>query len=99
MPPQTIISVPVQTALWNARGLAAPSVGIAVHVSVAGSYRPPSYVSRFLSSNPPQTIISFPVQIEVCPRRAEGAPAGPEAVGVHVSVAGSYRPPELKFPA
>jgi hypothetical protein len=57
-PPQTIISVPVQTAtgMPRADGTFAP-VPVGVHVSVAGSYRPPVFVSL-----PPQTISSLPVQ-------------------------------------
>jgi hypothetical protein len=37
MPPQTIISDPVQTAVCDTRGLGAPTVLVAVHESVAGS--------------------------------------------------------------
>src|SRR5262245_24226536 len=37
----------------------------------------------------------LPVQIALCPERAAGAFA--MLVGVQASVAGSYRPPELKY--
>jgi hypothetical protein len=43
-PPQTIISVPVQTAVWNMRADGhLPTVEVAVHVSDDGVYRPPVF--------------------------------------------------------
>src|SRR6266480_1572204 len=70
-PPQTIISLPVQTAVWLTRPEGAPAVVVALHVSVLGLYRPP--VFALLPSNPPQTIISLPVQTAACTSRPEGA--------------------------
>lgn len=64
-PPQTIISVPVHTAVWPDRSLGALVVVIGVHVSVAGSYRPPVLVRALEPFVPPQTIISVPVQTAV----------------------------------
>jgi hypothetical protein len=40
-PPQTTISLPVQTAVWNSRAEGAFVVLVAVHVSVFGLYLPP----------------------------------------------------------
>jgi hypothetical protein len=71
----------------------------ALHESVDGLYLPPVFVKRVLSS-PPQTIISDPVHTVVWCRRALGKFA-PEPVSVeaaHEFVAGSYRPPLLKYP-
>jgi hypothetical protein len=43
-PPQTIISVPVQTAVWYARPSAALApVEVGVHTSLMGSYRAPVF--------------------------------------------------------
>src|SRR6267154_3292095 len=59
-PPQTIISLPVQTAVCWSRASGALAVLVAVQLLVVGLYllpvlRPPR------STNPPQTIISPPV--------------------------------------
>jgi hypothetical protein len=63
-PPQTIISVPVQTAVWELLPDGAPApVEVCLQLSVAGSYRPP--VFKYDPSDPPQTIISVPVQTAV----------------------------------
>src|SRR5712675_1288988 len=73
-PPQTIISLPVHTAVWPPRAVGALVVLVAVQLSVLGSYLPP--VFRVLPSicvaapiwrrlYPPQTIISLPVQSAV----------------------------------
>jgi len=43
LPPQTIILVPVQTAVWRHRATGAPVTLVAVQVSVLGSYRPPVF--------------------------------------------------------
>ena len=40
-PPQTIISLPVQTAAWSSRPLGALLVLVAVQLSVFGLYLPP----------------------------------------------------------
>ena len=63
-PPQTIISLPVQTAVWKSRSLGALVVLVAVQLSVLGLYLPP--VFKKLPKIPPQTIISLPVQTAVC---------------------------------
>ena len=59
-PPQTIISLPVQTAVCCPRALGALVVLVAVQLSVVGLYLPP-----VLSLVPPQTIISLPVHTAV----------------------------------
>jgi hypothetical protein len=62
LPPQTIISDPVHTAVWKALADGrSPDVELADHVLVAGLYRPPVFVSGC----PPQTIISDPVHTAV----------------------------------
>ncbi len=63
-PPQTIISLPVQTAVWSNRAAGAFAVLMGgVHVSVVGLYPPP--VFNGLPLFPPQTIILLPVQTAV----------------------------------
>ena len=42
-PPQTIISLPVQTAVWLFRARGALVVLVGVHVSVLGLYLPPVF--------------------------------------------------------
>ena len=77
-PPHTIISPPVQTAVWLARGSGALTVLVAVQVSVSGSYLPPSFdgVGDGLGAcgtifaakaglSPPQMIISLPIHSAV----------------------------------
>jgi hypothetical protein len=54
-PPQTIISLPVQTAVCKYRAPGALLVLVAVQLSVLGLYLPP-----VLSAAPPHTIISLP---------------------------------------
>ena len=73
-PPQTIISVPIHTAVWPARALGAPELLINVQVSVAGLYFAPELKSALLL-RPPHMIISLPVQIAVCSSRASGGAA------------------------
>src|SRR5437867_4413409 len=63
-PPQTIISLPVQTAVCNSRASGALVVLVAVQVYVLSVYHRP-VVNRMLPSVPPQTIISLPVQSAV----------------------------------
>src|SRR6476661_5731477 len=72
VPPQTIISLPIQTAVWNFRATDALLVLVAVQLSVLGLYRPPVFKALVLSGVPPQTIISLPVQTAVCLNRAVG---------------------------
>ena len=62
-PPQTIISVPVQTAALRFRAAGALVVVVAVQLLVVGLYLPP--VFKELPLYPPQTIIWVPVQTPV----------------------------------
>ena len=67
-PPQMIISVPVQTAVWRIRGAGAPGMGVATRRSVVGLYWKPVLTggpSREAARVPPQTTISLPVQMAV----------------------------------
>ena len=63
-PPQTIISLPVQTAVGNCRRSGALAVLVAVQEFVLGLYLPPLLEGPF-ESEPPQTIIRLPVQTAV----------------------------------
>ena len=67
LPPQTIISLPVQTAVCPYRAVGAFMMLVAIQLSVPGLYlRPPfKYSPPVLILVPPQTIISLPVQIAV----------------------------------
>jgi hypothetical protein len=58
-PPQTIISVLAQTAVWLDRASGALPVLVAVQLSVLGLYLPPVFKSP-ASPAPPHTIISWP---------------------------------------
>ena len=60
-PPQTIISLPVQTAVCCSRMLGAPVVLVGAQLSVLGWYLPPVVDSGY----PPQTSISLPVHTAV----------------------------------
>jgi len=55
-PPQTIIWLPVHTAVWPLRASGALVVLVAVQLSVLGLYRPP-LLKGTLPFPPPQTII------------------------------------------
>src|SRR4030095_14578061 len=83
------MSAPVPTAAeaLHTGGTPAP-VGVGVHPSVDGLYRPP------VLEPPPQISISDPVQKAKCPGRGDDIWA-PHEVGAHAFVAGLYRPPEL----
>ena len=63
-PPQTIISLPVQTAVCWARAEGTLVVLVAVQLSVLGLYLPPLF-KFIVSPDPPQTTIALPVQIAV----------------------------------
>ena len=63
VPPQTIISLPVQIAVCSIRAEGALVVLVAVQLSVLGLYLPPVVKSPAFS--PPQTIISLPVHTAV----------------------------------
>ena len=65
LPPQTIISLPVHTAVAMNRAAGVLLMLVAVQLSVPGLYLPPVFVYLKSSSNPPQTIISLPVQTAV----------------------------------
>jgi len=85
-PPQTIISLPVQTAVWKFRASGALVVLVVVQVSVLGLYLPPVFNPPLLPT-PPQTMISLPVQTAVCSVRASGALVvlvGVQVLSVHV---------------
>ena len=60
-PPQTIISLPVHTAVWALRPSGTFVLLVAVQLSVLGLYLPP--VVRDIP--PPQTIIALPVHTAV----------------------------------
>jgi hypothetical protein len=62
-PPHTIISLPVQTAVWSHRPSGALVVLVGVQASVLGLYLPP--VFKAPPTIPPQTIISLPVHTAV----------------------------------
>jgi hypothetical protein len=63
-PPQTIISLPVHTAVNATRPAGALIALVAVQLSVLGLYLPPLSKS-FPLLKPPQTIISLPVHTAV----------------------------------
>jgi len=67
LPPQTIISAPVQTAVCPYRAAGAFVPLVAIQLFVPGLYLRPSfkYSPPVLILVPPQTIISLPVQIAV----------------------------------
>jgi hypothetical protein len=59
VPPQTIIALPVHTAVCCCRAVGALVVGVAFQLSALGLYIPPVFVSpgEGKPSNPPQTIM------------------------------------------
>jgi len=62
-PPQTIMLLLVQTAVWLNRAVGASVVVVAIQLSVPGLYLPP--VLKLLSTLvPPQTIISISVPLQ-----------------------------------
>jgi hypothetical protein len=63
-PPQTIISLPVHTAVCKDRGAGALMMLVAVQLSSPGLYLPP-VLKTLAKSFPPQTIISLPVHTAV----------------------------------
>src|SRR5262245_61087794 len=92
-PPQTIISLPVQTAVCKLRAEGALLVLVAIQLSVAGLYVPPVFkvVKVGKRELPPQTIISLPVQTAVCPLRPVGALLVVESS--QLALAGFHAPP------
>ena len=88
-PPQTIISVPVQTIAWADLAEGEPVMLDDFQVFAAGLYIPPVF-NRANPSYPPQTIISVPVQTSV---HVLALGALVMLIAVQVSAAGSYNPP------
>jgi hypothetical protein len=66
LPPHTIISLPVQTAVckYRAVGVSGKMVLVDVQLSVLGLYLPPVFKGLLLPL-PPHTIISLPVHTAV----------------------------------
>ena len=64
-PPQTIISLPVHTAVCDARADGALLVLVGIQLLVLGLYLPPVLKTLPFPSFPPQTIISLPVHTVV----------------------------------
>ena len=64
-PPQTIISLPVQTVVCQRRTAGALVALVAIQLSVLGLYRPPVLKPTLPLSVPPHTIISLPVHTAV----------------------------------
>src|SRR6266850_1086463 len=95
-PPQTIIWLPVHTAVCWSRAAGALVVLVAVQLSVPGLYLPPVFKLLDESSVPPHTIISSPVQTAVWLPRATGVLV--VLVAVQLSVSGLYLPPLLESP-
>ena len=92
LPPQIIISLSVQTAVWPARASGTFTVPVAIQLFVLGSYLAPVAVYEGDPNKlPPQIIISLSVQTAVCPCRANGALA--VLVIVQLSVIGLYLAP------
>src|SRR5580765_5857594 len=84
-PPQTIISLPVHTAVSRFWPGGALKVLIDVQEFEPGSYRPP-----FRPENPAHTIISCPFHMAVWPPRGSGALL--KLVAVQLLLTGSYLP-------
>ena len=63
-PPQTIISLPLHTAVWYSRTEGALIVLVAIQLFVPGLYLPPVF-KKPLPLYPPQTIISLPIHTAV----------------------------------
>ena len=91
VPPHTIISVPVHTAVCELRASGTLMVPVLVQLFVPGLYLPP--VSKGEKSRPPQMIISLPVHTAVCSSLGSGAVV---EVAVQLSVLGLYLPPVFK---
>jgi len=89
-PPQTIVSLPVQTAMCPDRALGAPRVVMPVQLRVLASCMSPvCRACRWFW--PPRMIILWPVQTAVWSNRAVGAPTC--VSGNHRFSAGLYLPP------
>lgn len=95
LPPQTIISLSVHTAVCPARRCGTLLDPVAVQSFMLGLYLPP--VSRYNGGPkelPPQIIISLPVQTAVCPNRGAGAAV---FVAVQLSITGLYLAPVFRL--
>ena len=93
-PPQTIISLPVQTAVCSARASGALVVLVAVQLSVVGSYLPP-----VLQMRPPLLLRprrSFHCRSKPRCERIALSGALVVLVAVQLSVPGLYLPPLFK---
>src|ERR1043166_4682392 len=95
-PLQTIISLPVHTAVCSDRAVGAFVVVVAVQLFVPGLYLPPVLKGTKFSFHPPQTIISLPIHTAVWPVRAVGALV--VLVAVQLFVPGLYLPPVFSTP-
>ena len=98
-PPQTIISLPVHTAKFDAsilyRGKGAFAVLVGVQLSVPALYLPPVLNSTpGQQKTPPETIISLPVHTYARESRGEGALL--VLVADQLSAVGLYLPPVLQ---
>src|SRR5206468_9975967 len=89
-PPQTVITLPVHTAVGKYRPVGAPLVVVVVQLSVLGSYLPP-VLKRPPLPNAPQTIISLPAHTAFGNTRPMGALV--VLVVVQLSLVGSYLAP------
>jgi hypothetical protein len=94
IPPQIIISSPVQIAAEERLGNGASVTFVTVQLSVLGLYLPPVFKSPLVSLYPPQTIISLPLQTVSWPIRPAAALV--VLVDVQLSVTGLYLPPVLR---
>ena|SRR5437773_1523003 len=92
-PPQTIISLPLHTALCAFRPTGALVILVAVQLFALGSYFPPVF-KNWESPAPPQTIISLPVHTAVGTNRADGELM--VVVASQLSVGGLYVPPVFR---
>ena len=90
-PPQTIISLPVQTAVCPARSLGALVVLVAVQLSVPGLYLPPVLPAVPAPDN------HFSVGPH-CPGTQSGRGSVVRAGGFQLSALGLYLPPVLVKP-
>src|SRR5207248_11446410 len=95
LPPQTIISRSVQTAVCPRRADGALAVLVIVQLSLVGLYLPP--VNKVLVPlHPPHPIISLSDHTAVCMSRPVGALV--VLVAAQLSVLGLYLPPVFKRP-
>src|SRR5947207_7922044 len=94
-PPQTIISLPVQIAVFPLLADGALVMVVAVQLFVVGLYFPPVLKHSVRSALlPPQIIISVPVHAAVWRHRLSGALV--MVVAAHAFVIGLYFPPVFK---